>query len=145
MTAQRVICLALVLVIGSTVLLSSPAFSQSLIEQALRLFGIGYVVSRFGDDLNNFVTRLAGQRGVEWEGATKVVPIVSIGQGAFIGAAQVVGDPDQVDEVKAVGQLETRISSIRGRLLIPVNTTNPTRNVSRISGVGVSALLDLRI
>ncbi len=145
MTANKVICLALVLVLGTTFLLSSPAFSQSLLEQALRLFGIGYVVSRFGGDINNFVTDLAGQRGVQWEGATKVVPIVSVGQGGFIGAAQVVGAPSQIDEVRAVGQLETRISDIRGRLLIPVNTTNPTRNLSRISGVGVSGLIDFRI
>ncbi len=145
MTANKVICLALALVLGTTFLLSSPAFSQSLLEQALRLFGIGYVVSRFGGDINNFVTDLAGQRGVQWEGATKVVPIVSVGQGGFIGAAQVVGAPSQIDEVRAVGQLETRISDIRGRLLIPVNTTNPTRNLSRISGVGVSGLIDFRI
>lgn len=145
MTANKVICLALVLVLGTTLLLSSPAFSQSLLEQALKIFGIGYVVSRFGGDINNFVTDLAGQRGVQWEGATKVVPIVSVGQGGFIGAAQVVGTPDRVDEVRAVGQLETRISDVRGRLLVPVNTTNPTRNLSRVSGVGVSGLIDFRI
>ncbi len=145
MTAQRVICLALVMVIASTLLLTSPVFSQSLLEQALRLFGIGYVVSRFGGDINNFVTRLAGQRGVEWDGATKVVPIVSVGQGGFIGAAQVVGAPDDIDEVRAVGQLEARISSFRGRLLVPVNTTNPSRNIERVGGVGVSGLLDFRI
>lgn len=142
MKAQRVICLALVLVMASTLLLTSPAFSQNLLTRALRLFGIGYVVSRFGGEINDFVTGLAGQRGVQWEGATKVVPIVSIGQGAFIGAAQVVGAPAQIDRARAVGQLETTIGGVRGRLLIPVNTTNPTRNVERIPGVGVSAIID---
>ena len=38
--------------------------------------------------------------------ATKVVPIVSIGNKGYIGAAQVIGDADQVEKVKAVGQLE---------------------------------------
>ena len=145
MTVQRVMCLALVLVFACTATLTSPAFSANLLTQALKVFGIGYVVSQFGSEINKFVTNLAGQRGVEWEGATKVVPIVSVGQGMFVGAAQVVGTPAQVDKVKAVGQLEAAISSFRGKLLIPVETTSPTRNISRVSGVGVSALIDFDI
>ena len=145
MTAQRVICLALVMVIASTLLLTSPVFSQSLLEQALRLFGIGYVVSRFGGDINNFVTRLAGQRGVEWDGATKVVPILSVGQGGYIGAAQVAGDAAHVDKVKAVGQIETKISDVRGKMLIPTDSTKPTADLGRVKGVGVSGLLDFEI
>lgn len=145
MTTQRVICLALVVVFASTVMLTSPAFSANLLTQALKLFGIGYVVSHFGPQIDKFITNLAGQRGVEWEGATKVVPIVSVGQGLFVGAAQIVGEPTQVDKVKAVGQMEATISSIRGKLLVPVDTSNPSKNVSRVNGVGVSALIDFDI
>ena len=145
MTVQRVMCLALVLVVASTAMLTSPAFSANLLTQALELFGIGYVVSHFGPQIDKFITTLAGQKGVAWEGATKVVPIVSIGQGLFVGAAQVVGEPPLVDMVKAVGQLETTLSSFRGKLLVPVDTSNPTKNVSRVSGVGVSALIDFDI
>lgn len=145
MTVQRVICLALVLVFASTVMLTSPAFSANLLTQALKLFGIGYVVSHFGPQIDKFITGLAGQHGVQWEGATKVVPIVSVGRGLFVGAAQVVGEPTYVDKVKAVGQLEVTISSLGGRLLVPVDTTNPSKNLSRVNGVGVSALIDFKI
>ncbi len=145
MTVQRVVCLALVVVFASTVMLTSPAYSANLLTQALKLFGIGYVVSHFGPQIDKFITSLAGQRGVQWEGATKVVPIVSVGQGFFVGAAQVVGEPNQVDKVKAVGQVEATLSSFSGRLLVPVDTSNPTKNLSRVNGVGVSALVDFKI
>jgi hypothetical protein len=137
--------LALVLVVASTVMLTSPAFSANLLTQALKLFGIGYVVSHFGPQIDKFITSLAGQRGVQWEGATKVVPIVSVGQGLFVGAAQIIGEPTQVDKVKAVGQLETTVSNFSGKLLVPVDTTSPTKNLARVNGVGVSALIDFKI
>jgi hypothetical protein len=145
MTAQRVICLALVLVVGTTLLLSSPACSDTILMQALKIFGIGYVVSKFGGDINDFINNLADQRGVKWEGATKVVPIVSVGQGGFIGAAQVAGEPSRVDKVKAVGQVEAAISSFRGKLLVPVNTTKPSKDLEKVPGVGVSGLIDFEI
>lgn len=145
MSVYRIVALTLVLTIGFTIGLSTIASAQGLIEQALKVFGIAYVVRTFGDDLNKFVNDLAGQHGVEWEGTTKVVPVISVGSGAFIGAAQVQGPPDRVDDVRGVAQIEARISDLRGRYLWPVNTTNPSRNVERIRGVGVSALLDFRI
>lgn len=144
MASYKVVAMALVLVMGLMVFLPVTADAQNLITQALKIFGIGYVVSRFGGEINNFINNLASQRGVRWEGTTKVVPIISVGQGGYIGAAQVQGPPDRIKTVKAVGQLETRISSFRGRLLIPVNTTNPTRNLTRVNGVGLAALVDFR-
>jgi len=145
MTAPRLIALALLLVVGSTICLSSAVSAPGVLEDALKVFGIAFVVRTFGGDLNNFVTRLASQRGVEWEGATKVVPIVSVGSGLFVGAAQVVGSPDRVDDVRGVGQVETRISAARAKLLVPINTTTPGRKLTRIKGVGVSAILDFKI
>ncbi|MHB0913524.1 MAG: hypothetical protein ACYC2Y_08765 [Armatimonadota bacterium] len=144
MAIYKVVALALVLVLGVMVVAPS-ASAQGLIGQALKLFGIAYVVRQFGGEINNFINNLAGQRGVRWEGTTKVVPIISVGSGLYVGAAQVQGPPDLVDGVRAVGQVETSINNLRGRLLIPVNTTNPTRDLTRIKGVGVSALVDFRI
>lgn len=145
MTTNRIICLALVLVVGTTLILSSPACSDTVLMQALKIFGVGYVVKQFGGEINKFVNNLAGQRGVKWDGATKVVPIVSVGQGGFIGAAQVSGEPSRVDKVKAVGQIETTISSVRAKLLVPVDSTSPSKDIGRVSGVGVSGLLDFEI
>ncbi len=145
MTTNKVICLALILVMGTTFLLSSPALADTILTQALKIFGIGYVVKQFGGDINKFINNLADQRGVKWEGATKVVPILSVGQGGYIGAAQVAGDAAHVDKVKAVGQIETKISDVRGKMLIPTDSTKPTADLGRVKGVGVSGLLDFEI
>jgi len=144
MSSYQVIALALVLVVGLTVLLPAVA-SASVLGDALKVFGIAYVVRRFGGDINKFINNVAGQKGIVWEGTTKVVPIISAGSGLHVGAAQVQGPRDRVDDVRAVGQVETTISSLRGKLLVPVNTTNVTRQIERIQGVGVSALIDFRI
>ena len=78
--------------------------------------------------------------------ATKVVPIVSIGNRGYIGAAQVIGDADQVEKVEAVGQLEiswnNKLFRIKG--LITMDSKNPT-SFNRVQGVGVSAVIDVRV
>jgi len=145
MTGYKVVAIALVLVLGLTFVLTNAVSAQGLIGQALKLFGIAYVVRHFGPDINKFINNLAGQHGVKWEGTTKVVPIISAGNGVYVGAAQVQGPPDRVSETRAVGQVETTIQSLRAKLLIPVNTSNVTKSISRIQGVGVSALIDFSI
>ncbi len=147
MTAYKLISLVLILVVGLTVCLPNAGSAQGLIIDALKIFGIGYVVATYGPQINDFINNLAGQKGVKWEGLTKVVPIISVGQGTYVGAAQVQGPSSAVGGVKAVGQVETRISGLRGRLLIPVGTTNlkGSSSLSRVKGVGVSALVDFKI
>jgi hypothetical protein len=145
MEFYKVVALALILVIGLTVCLSGAAEAQNLIVDALKIFGIGYVVTVFGGQINDFINNLANQKGINWEGTTKVVPIISVGAGTYVGAAQVVGPPDRVDTVQAVGQVEARISGIRGRYLIPISTKTPGSTLSRIQGVGISGLIDFRI
>ncbi len=148
MTNLQVIALVLLLAIGLTVLLPVAASARSnLLIDLVKIFGIGYVVSRFGPQINKFINNLAGQKGVKWAGLTKVVPIISVGTGTFVGAAQVQGAPFRVSGVKAVGQVETRISGLNAKLLIPVGTNKIKKgsNLTRIPGVGISALIDFRI
>lgn len=145
MASHKIVALTLATVVGLVFCLSGLVWAQNVISQALKVFGIAYVVRTFGDDINSFINDLAGKKGIEWKGTTKVVPIISIGSGAYIGAAQVQGPPDRVDDVRAVAQLETRVQNLRGRLLLPVNTSNPTRDVERIPGVGVSSLIDFKL
>ena len=60
------------------------------------------------------------------------------------GAVQVVGPSGQVDKVKAVAQIEGEFNNIaRAKALIPVATTDVT-NLSRVQGVGVSAIIDFK-
>lgn len=147
MTNLQVIALVLILAIGLTALLPVSASGANLLAQLLKIFGIGYVVSRFGPDINKFINNLAGQKGVKWEGLTKVVPIISVGTGTYVGAAQVQGAADLVNGVKAVGQVETRISGLGAKLYVPVGTNKIKKgsNLTRIPGVGVSALVDFKI
>jgi hypothetical protein len=146
MTNLQIIALALLLAIGLTTILPVAA-SADVLGSALKIFGIGYVVSHFGPQINSFINNLAGQKGVKWDGLTKVVPIISVGSGTYVGAAQVQGAQDRVSEVKAVGQVETRISGLGARLLVPVGTTSIKKgtNLTRIQGVGVSGLIDFKI
>ena len=60
--------------------------------------------------------------------------------GAAVGAAQVVGPPQQVDKVQAVAEIQIGIGNFRGRALVPVTTRKGlTSSIKGIGGVGVSA------
>jgi hypothetical protein len=115
------------------------------IGSVVKLIGIGAAVQMFAGDINSFINKTLGERGAEAKGATKVVPILSLGAGGFVGAAQVVGVPDKVRTVKAVAQVELRVlDRVRGRLLVPI-ATQSTKSIKGVSGVGVSAILDFKL
>ena len=77
--------------------------------------------------------------------STKVVPIVSLGGGAHIGAAQVTGPSSEVERVEAVAQIEASFNSVaRVKGLVPIDSKNPS-TANRIQGVGISAIIDLKI
>jgi hypothetical protein len=113
--------------------------------KVLKVAGIATAVRMFGPEINKTINTLLAQRGLSYEGATKVVPSLSIGRGAYIGAAQVQGAKSFVDDVRAVGQAETRAGDIELQLLIPLNTSTPTKGYKKIEGVGVSSLIDFEI
>jgi hypothetical protein len=111
----------------------------------LKVAGIGAAVRTFGPEINKTINSVLAQRGLSFAGATKVVPTLSIGRGAYIGAAQVQGARSFVDDVRAVGQAETRVGDVDLQLLIPLNTSTPTKGYKKIEGVGVSSLIDFEI
>jgi hypothetical protein len=111
----------------------------------LKAGGIVLAVRLFGSEMNKTINTLLAQRGLSYDGATKVVPIVSVGRGVNVGAAQVQGAKTFVDDVRAVGQAETRLGDLEGRLLFPLNTSTPTKGYKKIEGVGVSAIIDFRV
>jgi hypothetical protein len=115
------------------------------IGSILKLGGISYLVTRYGDEINTFINKIFSQKEVDTEYATKVVPILSLGSGSYIGAVQVVGPQSQVDKVKAVGQLEFGFSDIaRIKGLIPIDRL-AISDVNRVEGVGVSAVIDFKL
>lgn len=113
----------------------------------VKVGGIAFVVDRFGDQINKFVNTLTANKNLGTDQATNVVPILSFGGGGYIGAAQVIGAKQNVDNTKAVVQIESNATfgrNLRIKALVPVGSRT-TSNIKRIYGVGVSALIDIRI
>lgn len=136
------------LLIGSLLGFSGGAAMQSQafdLGSIIKVGGIGVLVSKYGDSINEFLNKLLMKNGVGTDYATKVVPVISVGSGGYIGAVQVVGPSAQVAKVKSVGQLEGSFNNslFRAKALIPLATTDVT-NLSRVQGVGVSAIIDLK-
>jgi hypothetical protein len=109
---------------------------------------IAVAVDQFGPQINKGINRLTGDKNLAASDmATKVVPILSIGGGGYLGAVQVAGPLEQVEKVKAVAQLEGKVNLIGGvrlRALVPI-AARSVSNVRRVPGVGVSALVDIKL
>ena len=146
----KIIALVLMLAVIILPVVSTVTRADSnILGSILKTVGIGVVVDQFAEPINNFINTLTLNIGVEVKEETKVVPIVTVGSNSYAGAVQVSGPKEKVKKVKAVAQLEGdfRGGDFRIRALIPVNTTNPVdiKNIDRIEGVGITALVDINI
>ncbi|MEW6201943.1 MAG: hypothetical protein AB1546_08205, partial [bacterium] len=85
-------------------------------------------------------------KGVPMEAETKVVPIIALGSGTRVGAAQVTGPKKLVNNTVVVIQIETKVGkkNLDIEIFVPSDSENPL-NFNRVEGVGVSALIDLRL
>ena len=112
----------------------------------LKVGGIAILIDKFAGPLNNFINTLTFKHGGDHTYATKVVPILTFGSGGYVGAAQVIGTQDKVDQVQAVIQVEGNFNGnqFRVKALIPIDSKNPN-NFTRVQGAGVSAIIDVRI
>ncbi len=133
----------------AAVLLVTPMAVTALpnLGGVLKGAGIGLLVQKFGPDINKAINSLTGNKDVPNEQATKVVPILSVGNGAYLGAAQVSGPEANVAQVQAVAQLEGNFNAIGGvrlRALVPISSKS-VQNIKRVNGVGVSALVDFKL
>ncbi len=139
---NRWMVVALGLLLGLGGLLSHA----QLVEKLLKAGGIAFVVDRLGPEMDRAVNRLTNTKPNR-SFATKVVPIISVGTGASVGAAQVMGKPDLVKRVQAVAQIESNFAGrqVRIRALVPISTRNPGKRLERVEGVGLSGLLDIRL
>lgn len=117
-----------------------------LLGGAVKIGGINLLLNKYGNSVNSAINSLMMKKGAGTDYATKVVPILSVGGSGYIGAAQVVGPAEQIAKVEAVGQLEFSVNDQLFRIkgLIPMDSKNPT-SFSRVQGVGVSAVIDLRL
>ncbi|WP_296956158.1 hypothetical protein [uncultured Dialister sp.] len=145
---RMAVCAIAACLIGSGGILQSNAFNfGSVLGGVVKVGGIGFLVDKYGESINSAINSVMMKEGAGTNYATKVVPIISIGNNGYIGAAQVIGDADQVEKVQAVGQLEIswndKLFRIKG--LIPIDSKNPTTSFSRVQGVGVSAVIDVKV
>lgn len=139
------------LMIGATLFTSAPAamagidFGDILKDAAITVAG-GAAVKALAPQLNDFINTLTFNKGAKFNGYTKVVPIVTIGSGTRVGAAQIGGTTQAaVDKTKAVAQLEGNFNRIRATALIPIDSENPIKQFRRVQGVGVTAIIDVKL
>jgi len=118
------------------------------IADAVKVMGIGFAVKTFGPQINSAINTVLMQNNIERHGATKVVPVLSVGQGAYIGAAQVTGPQEDVSKIQAVVQGEMNVGGeVRLKGLVPVDSLNPFESLPKpkFNGVGVTALIDFHV
>ena len=120
---------------------------QKTVENVVKTVGIGVIVHQMAGALNDFVNTLMLTKGALNRDTTKVVPIVTIGQGIEAGAAQVSGPKDLVDKVKNVVSISTTFdkdkrSQVQG--FVPNSSSNPLE-LYRVYGVGITAIIDYRL
>lgn len=128
-----------------SLLVGTRAWSFDM-SSVLGVVGGGFVVSAIAEPLNNFINTVTFNKGVGVNTATKVVPIVSVGSGTKIGAAQVAGPKSAVDSTQAVAQLDVTFQDRLGvRVLVPIDSVNPLERFRRVQGVGVSAIVDFKL
>lgn len=144
MFKKRIVTLLLVLCLSTAVALPNASAAIKL-GDVLKVYGIGLLVDRFAEPLNKFINGVTGNHNVGTIASTKVVPIISFGGGTHIGAAQVTGPNELLEQVKAVVQIEADFNGRQFRIhaLLPIDSKNPI-GASRIEGVGVSAVIDVK-
>ncbi len=134
------------LLVSFLFLTATPVTQAFGFGDIFKVGGISILISKFATPLNNFVNQLTFKNGAGSDYATKVVPILSFGNGGYVGAAQVMGPEELVHKTEAVVQMESNFSgnTFRVKALVPIDSKNPT-NFTRINGVGISAIIDIKI
>lgn len=117
-----------------------------LLKKGALIVGGGAVVTAIAGPINDFINTVTFNKGAKFQGHTKVVPIVSFGSGTHIGAAQVGGQSKSaVEKTQAVAQLEADFKGVRAKILVPIDSLNPVERFRRVQGVGVTAVIDVKI
>lgn len=143
MKKRVVISMLLLCLLSVTAIPVTQAFG---LGDILKVGGISILIDKFSEPLNKFINTLTFKHGAGTDYATKVVPILTLGSGGYIGAAQVTGSQELIDKTQAVVQIEGNFngSQFRVKALVPIDSKNPV-NFSRVNGVGVSAVIDVSI
>jgi len=130
----------------SLVLYPTAIQAGSILTQTIKGVAIGFIVTKTAGPLDKFINTITLRHGMQSSLATKVVPILSVGEKGYVGGAQVCGPKAQVDKVDAVFQYEKNFShnNYRAKVLLPSASLNPLK-LERVPQVGVSAIIDVSL
>src|SRR5438477_369429 len=119
---------------------------RTLVGQAVKGVGVGYAVKQSSKQLNSFINTVTLRNHVPQSLATKVVPILSVGERGYVGGAQVCGPRERVEKVQVCWQYEQgwHRGEYRVKALVPSGSLNPLQ-IKRVNGVGMSALIDVSL
>lgn len=136
----------LVLALSGTLLTAPRSEAAGFDTKIFRAAAIGAAVNAAANPLNKFINTLTLNSKVPIGMSTKVVPILSVGEKGYVGAAQVAGPSSYVQSVKAVWQYEDNFSrnEFRLKVLVPSSSLNPLE-LKRVPKVGISAIIDVSL
>jgi hypothetical protein len=144
-TAARAAALAALVGVASSTA-AHAGILGGVLGKAIKVGGIGFLVKQFGPEINKTINTLLQQKGVRYSGKTKVVPAFAVGSGAYVGAAQIQGEPARVDKAKYVATIEVPLDRFRGKAYFPVESlVKSGKALKRVNGAGVTAIIDFRI
>lgn len=127
--------------LGCTV---NTAKASDYLDKFLKGGAIGTFINVTGPAINDAINFVLVKVNMANDYATKVVPVLSIGDDSKIGAVQISGAKEQVEKCKAVVQVEKTVCNVHVVILVPVDNFSPF-NVNRVQGVGVSAQIDTKL
>jgi hypothetical protein len=139
------VALSAVVGLGSSYTAQAGPF-DGVLGKVVKVGGIAFLVKQFGPQINKAINTLLQQKGVRYDGKTKVVPTFALGSGAYIGGAQIQGEPEQVDQVKYVATVEVPLGRVRGKAYFPVKSLIKGNSITKpVKGTGVTAIVDFKI
>ena len=132
-------------VVAAVLLAAGAAQAANVGEMLVKTVAVGAVVNAVAKPANDGINRLVGSGNAPGV-STKVVPVLSLGEKGYVGAAQVAGSQKLVSQTKAVLQFEKDFDNrqYRIKLLMPINSSNPLK-AKRVRGVGITGLLDIAL
>lgn len=146
-TLTAAMAMALLATVGAGEARAQQKFDLRAIgKEALKGAAIGYAVKQSAKPLNSFINTISLRQGLADKQTTKVVPMLSLGDKGYIGAAQVSGPAVMIAKTQAVWQVEGSKmigdGVYRVKALVPSNSLSPLK-ISRVQKVGINAVIDV--
>lgn len=140
MRTRVAVAVVLILCIASAVL--AVGFDTKIFRAA----AIGLAVKSVAPSINKFINTFTANNHIPIGMSTKVVPILSVGEKGYVGAAQVAGPNAYVQSTQAVWLYEDNFSNneFRLKVYVPSASINPLQ-LKKVQKVGISAIIDVAL